>query len=924
MKLRPPLFGSLLLASAGLAAAQSADLRVSASVDKSKPLFGTTLQLSVVVFNDGIDDATGVAAADLLPDGYELVSATPESGSYDSMTGIWSIGNLGAGLSSALDITAKVLTSGGYKYDVSVSGNETDPNAANNSASVTPVPTWNLYWEGGTADVDPVVPPDGVSLGGSGTWDTTLKNWDSGVATANYVAWDNASGYAASFGGTAGTVALGANVSARNLAISGAYTIATGANTLTLTGTGITLTGNAGITISGTGAVTLGSSQTWDNTSGTMTVSAPVSTGANLLTLNTRSNGLDVTGKISGSGGLTVNSTYTTAISPSNSGSATLNNSNDYTGTTTLNGFIWLSNSNLGALGTDPSDIILNSGGFRLQGTATVTRGLSLTGSCGVSMISGAITLNGKITGAGSFNISGNYGSANPVVLGAANDFTGDCITGPDGVARLAHVDALSKASMAWNDNNGRAVFDLATANLSYVIGGLKSAGNKSNNVNLGSGGAAGSVSFGANGQTNTYVGILSGTSGFKKVGAGTQTIIGANTYAGNTVIAEGTLKLGKIAGQTGVACTTGTTGTNVKRLSGLPTTAVSNLYIGQAVTGPLIPTGARITNINTTSQVTLDPGPITPNTATTVDFPDIVGSVAASPVIEVESGAIFDVSAFPWTLGAAQTLGGTGTVTGAVVADGTVAPGLAATGTLTTGDVSFGSTGVLACTLDGANGDLLAAAALTIDPAATITVTGTPALSEYVIATYTGAAPAGHFDESALPSGYGLDYNTTGQIKLVINTSQSPYQAWAAGAPNNLAGQDALPGADPDGDGVKNIVEFALGGDPKSGSANGPSLAKVQNAPTTPALTLTIATRTGTTFDTGSGARTAAKDGVTYTVQAGTDLAVWTATVTEVTPALTAGLPAAPSGYEYHTFKTAGPVSSIPKDFMRVKVVGQ
>ncbi|MES2705353.1 MAG: autotransporter-associated beta strand repeat-containing protein [Verrucomicrobiota bacterium] len=40
-------------------------------------------------------------------------------------------------------------------------------------------------------------------------------------------------------------------------------------------------------------------------------------------------------------------------------------------------------------------------------------------------------------------------------------------------------------------------------------------------------------------------------------------------------------------------------------------------------------------------------------------------------------------------------------------------------------------------------------------------------------------------------------------------------YQTWAAGAPWNLAGADALPGADPDHDGISNALEFVLGGNP-------------------------------------------------------------------------------------------------------------
>ncbi len=48
------------------------------------------------------------------------------------------------------------------------------------------------------------------------------------------------------------------------------------------------------------------------------------------------------------------------------------------------------------------------------------------------------------------------------------------------------------------------------------------------------------------------------------------------------------------------------------------------------------------------------------------------------------------------------------------------------------------------------------------------------------------------------------------------------PYQAWATGAPYNLAGVDASPTADPDKDGISNSVEFVIGGNPAGASNTG------------------------------------------------------------------------------------------------------
>jgi hypothetical protein len=334
--------------------------------------------------------------------------------------------------------------------------------------------------------------------------------------------------------------------------------------------------------------------------------------------------------------------------------------------------------------------------------------------------------------------------------------------------------------------------------------------------------------------------------------------------------------------------------------------------------------------SIDSGTQITVSAAHTAAFSASAVTFGATAGSIA-TPTTEVKVGATLDVTTLSsaFAISSTQTLGGAGTVTGPINVSGNLSPGVGAatlattTGTLTTGNATFTATGKYACTINGASSDTLAAGTLTIDPAAKVTFSGTPTATSYVIATYTGAAPTHFATDATLPAGYALDYTTLGQIKLVGTPSATPFDAWAAGASFNLTGANALAGADPDGDGVKNIAEFALGGNPKDSSKNGASLAKVQNVSGSPALTLTFLTRSGTTFDTGSGPRTAIRDGVTYSVQGGQDLSGWNATITEV-PAITAGMDPAPSGYEYHTFRTAGPVTGTAKDFIRVQIVGQ
>ena len=55
---------------------------------------GETLTFTVRATNRGPSPATGVTIADALPAGLSFVSAAPSQGSYDTATGIWTVGAL--------------------------------------------------------------------------------------------------------------------------------------------------------------------------------------------------------------------------------------------------------------------------------------------------------------------------------------------------------------------------------------------------------------------------------------------------------------------------------------------------------------------------------------------------------------------------------------------------------------------------------------------------------------------------------------------------------------------------------------------------------------------------------------------------------------------------------------------------------------
>jgi len=158
-------------------------------------------------------------------------------------------------------------------------------------------------------------------------------------------------------------------------------------------------------------------------------------------------------------------------------------------------------------------------------------------------------------------------------------------------------------------------------------------------------------------------------------------------------------------------------------------------------------------------------------------------------------------------------------------------------------------------------------------------------------------------------------------------------FDTWAT--LNNLTGGNAQPGADPDFDGVPNIIEFALSGNPNDGASKGQAFSKMATVSTeSKVLTYTIAVLdvafengVAPTFGTVGGRLTATAQGITYTVEAANNLSDWGGpTVTEVTDGqdlanIQDGLDTPARGWSYKTFRTDGNATTDPSDFIRVSV---
>jgi autotransporter-associated beta strand protein len=169
-----------------------------------------------------------------------------------------------------------------------------------------------------------------------------------------------------------------------------------------------------------------------------------------------------------------------------------------------------------------------------------------------------------------------------------------------------------------------------------------------------------------------------------------------------------------------------------------------------------------------------------------------------------------------PLTVAANATLGGNGSVGGAVTvqADGILAPG-ASIGTFTAAAATIA--GRLAIELDGAAADRLDVTGHLDIGNATLDLTGTPAAPELVIASFASLGGTEFAAVNGLPAGYELTYDTTlKQIRL--SAVEEGFAGWIDG----FAVLDPDADADPDADGVDNALEYVFGTDPSQPGPDG------------------------------------------------------------------------------------------------------
>jgi autotransporter-associated beta strand protein len=161
------------------------------------------------------------------------------------------------------------------------------------------------------------------------------------------------------------------------------------------------------------------------------------------------------------------------------------------------------------------------TGNLNIGGAVTLNASVNLTVAT-----ADTITFAGALSGPGGVTVAANNSGA--AVLAASNAYTGPTVVG-SGTLRAGVANAVSTASAV--TVAAGATFDLGK--FSDTIGSLTGAGN----VTL----AGGTLSSGADNTSTVFSGIISGSGQLTKVGAGTLTLSGANTYA-STLVSAGTL----------------------------------------------------------------------------------------------------------------------------------------------------------------------------------------------------------------------------------------------------------------------------------------------------------------------------------------------------------------------------------------------
>ena len=122
-------------------AAAAADLRVTKAVSNPAPGVGALIAYTVEVTNLGPSAATNATILDVLPANVSYVSSSASQGTYDTGTGVWTVGALDVTATETLTLLVRVTASGAATNTATRQASApVDPNPANDSGSATATP----------------------------------------------------------------------------------------------------------------------------------------------------------------------------------------------------------------------------------------------------------------------------------------------------------------------------------------------------------------------------------------------------------------------------------------------------------------------------------------------------------------------------------------------------------------------------------------------------------------------------------------------------------------------------------------------------------------------------------------------------------------------------------------------------------------
>lgn len=308
---------------------------------------------------------------------------------------------------------------------------------------------------------------------------------------------------------------------------------------------------------------------TVDNSLGAITLGGPLVNGSGSLSLVKNGTGtLKLTGTLGNStftGGVTLNAgTLEFGYSPTalGAGTFTINGgsiTNGYASARTLttnNAQAWNADFTFGASTVNGSDLNLGTGDVTLSANRTVTTTSTNTAR--------TLTVGGVIGDGGSGYGLIKAGNAQ-LRLDGANTFSGATKVNA-GVLVLGNSLALQNSAI---DTSGAGKINLSGITTA-TFGGLTGSSNLAAVINLGYTSSVTAITLNTGtGKSYSYSGIIAdGATGmnFTKTGAGSQTLVGVNTYTGATTISAGTLILaanGSISSSSGINLgTSGSQGT--------------------------------------------------------------------------------------------------------------------------------------------------------------------------------------------------------------------------------------------------------------------------------------------------------------------------------------------------------------------------